>query len=207
MTGCPAVTDGLDGDLARLQEWPRREDGPVRVRAAGCGAQPVRRVPWDCAPAAAAVATALRRAAAGWCGEFPAGASRPLSAGAPALPRRAAYAVTRRQARGALSAPLNDREENPHRDEAPLADDQSPVTAHAGPADYKRHAPPLLSRYLHRAPRQISTGSTDSPRIRSLSFRDSFHARLAARSGARGFTARIRGPVRGTLRAGTACRS
>jgi hypothetical protein len=35
LTGCPVVTDGLDGDLARLQEWPRREDGPVRVRATG----------------------------------------------------------------------------------------------------------------------------------------------------------------------------
>jgi hypothetical protein len=28
VTGCPAATDGLDGDFARLQQWPRREDGP-----------------------------------------------------------------------------------------------------------------------------------------------------------------------------------
>jgi hypothetical protein len=41
--GWPAVTDGLDGDLARLQQWPRREDGPVRARARGYGAQLVRR--------------------------------------------------------------------------------------------------------------------------------------------------------------------
>src|ERR1039457_476672 len=25
------ATNGLDGDLARLQEWPRREDGPVNT--------------------------------------------------------------------------------------------------------------------------------------------------------------------------------
>jgi len=41
VTGCPAVTDGLDGNLARLQQWPRREDG--RACTARCGAQPVRR--------------------------------------------------------------------------------------------------------------------------------------------------------------------
>jgi hypothetical protein len=29
------VTDSLDGDLARLPESPRREDGPARVRVAG----------------------------------------------------------------------------------------------------------------------------------------------------------------------------
>jgi hypothetical protein len=29
-----AITDGLDGDLGRLQQWPRREDGFVRARAA-----------------------------------------------------------------------------------------------------------------------------------------------------------------------------
>jgi hypothetical protein len=54
-SGCPAVTDGLDGDLARLQQWPRREDGPVRARAAGCGAQPVRRAARGPCMAAAAV--------------------------------------------------------------------------------------------------------------------------------------------------------
>jgi hypothetical protein len=70
---CPAGTDGLDGDLARLQQWPRWEDGPVRVRAAGCGVQLVRRAAWVRALAAAAVATALRRAAAAWCGGFSAG--------------------------------------------------------------------------------------------------------------------------------------
>ena len=43
------------------------------------GAQSVRRVPGTCALAAAAVATALRRAAARWCGEFSAGAARPPS--------------------------------------------------------------------------------------------------------------------------------
>jgi hypothetical protein len=36
----------------------------------------------------------------------PAGASRPPASGAPALPRDAVYAVMRRQARGALRAPL-----------------------------------------------------------------------------------------------------
>jgi hypothetical protein len=27
--GCPGVTDGLDGRLGRLPQWPRREDGPA----------------------------------------------------------------------------------------------------------------------------------------------------------------------------------
>ena len=34
VTGSPAATCGLDGDLARLQQWPRREDGP-RSRTLG----------------------------------------------------------------------------------------------------------------------------------------------------------------------------
>jgi hypothetical protein len=104
--GCPAVTDGLDGDLARLQEWPCREDGPVRVRAAGYGAQPVR-------PGALGLRTGGRRRgyrtkASGRpvVRRVPAGASRPPATGAPTLPAVAAYAVTRRQARGALGAPL-----------------------------------------------------------------------------------------------------
>ena len=45
VTGCPAVTDCLDGDAARLQHRPRRGDGPVHERAAGYGAQPTRGVP------------------------------------------------------------------------------------------------------------------------------------------------------------------
>jgi hypothetical protein len=106
VTGCPAVTDGLDGDFARLQEWPRREDGPVRVGGAGFTAPSlVRRVPWDYAPRPPPWATALRRAAAAGAASSLAGASRPPSAGT-LLSRRAAYAVTRRQARGALRAPL-----------------------------------------------------------------------------------------------------
>ena len=64
VTGWPAVTDGLDGDLARLQEWPRREDGPVRVRVAGLRRSADAVGALESAPAAAAVATALRRAAA-----------------------------------------------------------------------------------------------------------------------------------------------
>jgi len=45
VTGWPAITDGLDGELARLQQWPRREDGPF--------------------------AHARRVAALSWCGELP----------------------------------------------------------------------------------------------------------------------------------------
>jgi hypothetical protein len=30
-TGFPAVTDGLDGDLARLQQLPRRENAALRL--------------------------------------------------------------------------------------------------------------------------------------------------------------------------------
>ena len=29
--GCPAVTDGLGGDLARLQQLPRRENAALRL--------------------------------------------------------------------------------------------------------------------------------------------------------------------------------
>jgi hypothetical protein len=114
VTGWVACTDGLDGDLARLQQWPRREDGPVsRTRgglrrsagAANCpGSVPWRPPPW---------AFALRRAAAGTCGGFPAGATRPLFCCMRQLFRRVACAATRRQARGALGAPLKkDREES-----------------------------------------------------------------------------------------------
>ena len=103
VTGCPAVTDGLDGDLARLQQWPRREDGPVRVRAAGCGAQPVRRVARG--PCLGGRRRGYRTKASGrrWCGGFPAGASRPLSAvcaSSPAVPRARSRAA-RRAARSA----------------------------------------------------------------------------------------------------------
>jgi hypothetical protein len=84
MTGCLAVTDGFDGDLGRASRMPRREDGLFACARRGYCAEPTRRVPGDCASAAAAVATALRRAVAGWYGEFPMGASRPPSAGAPA---------------------------------------------------------------------------------------------------------------------------
>jgi hypothetical protein len=51
-------------------------------------------------------AFALRRAAAGWYGGFPVGASRPLLAVYARSSRRVACAVTRRQVRGALRAPL-----------------------------------------------------------------------------------------------------
>jgi hypothetical protein len=33
--GCPTATDGLDGDVARLQQWLRREDGSARAAAYG----------------------------------------------------------------------------------------------------------------------------------------------------------------------------
>ena len=69
------------------------------------GAQPGAAGALGLRTAAAAVATALRRAAAAGAAGSPAGASRPPSAGA-LLSRRVAYAVTRRQARGALRAPL-----------------------------------------------------------------------------------------------------
>ena len=55
VTSCPACTDGLDGDLARLQQWPRREDGPFahtrRVAALSWRGE----LPGVCASAAAAV--------------------------------------------------------------------------------------------------------------------------------------------------------
>ena len=106
VTGCPAVTDGLDGDLARLQQWPRREDGPVRVRVAGCGAQPG-------AAGARGLRTGGRRR--GYCTKasgrqlvrrVPRGRLAPAFCWSASSSRRAAYAVTRRQARGALRAPL-----------------------------------------------------------------------------------------------------
>ena len=54
-TGWPAATGGLDGDLARLQQWPRREDGPFahtrRVAALSWRGE----LPGVCASAAAAV--------------------------------------------------------------------------------------------------------------------------------------------------------
>ena len=113
VTGCPAVTDGLDGDLARLQEWPRREDGPVRVRSAvaapsWCGGCPGLR-----ASAAAAVAFALRRAAAVWYGGFPAGRIAPAFCCVRQLSRHVACPVTCRQARRAGRAPER-RKESSH---------------------------------------------------------------------------------------------
>jgi hypothetical protein len=69
------------------------------------GAQPGAAGALGLRTAAAAVATALRRAAAAGAASSPAAARRPPSAGA-LLSRRAAHAVTRRQARGALRAPL-----------------------------------------------------------------------------------------------------
>jgi hypothetical protein len=77
VTGWPVVTDGLDGDLARLQQWPRREDGPVRVRAAG-----LRRSAW-CGGCPGTTHRGRRRGyrtkASGrsWCGEFPGGRLAP----------------------------------------------------------------------------------------------------------------------------------
>lgn len=41
VTGRPTAADDLDGDLAWLQQWPRREDG--RARLAACGARRVQR--------------------------------------------------------------------------------------------------------------------------------------------------------------------
>jgi len=83
------------------------EDDPVRVRAVGATALSWRgRCPGALAPAAAAVATALRRAAAEWYGEFPTGACGRLLPVCVSFPAVAAYAVTRRLARGVLGAPL-----------------------------------------------------------------------------------------------------
>jgi hypothetical protein len=76
------------------------------VRAAGFTAPSlVRRVRLGLRPAAAAVATALRRAAAAGAASSPGGRLAPAFSWS-ATSRRAAYAVTRRQARGALRAPL-----------------------------------------------------------------------------------------------------
>lgn len=75
VAGWPAVTDGLDGDLARLQQWLRRDDGPGRTRAARWGARLARRAARGSVPRRPPPwAFALRRAAAAWCGGFPAGA-------------------------------------------------------------------------------------------------------------------------------------
>jgi hypothetical protein len=99
-----AATDPAHAErgLGRLQQWMRWEDGPIRARAAGCGAQLLRRaarksVPWRPPPCAAA----LRRAAVAWCGGFRAGALRRFLLCAQ-LSRHAACAGTR----GALRAPL-----------------------------------------------------------------------------------------------------
>ena len=105
VTGCPAVTDGLDGDLGRLQEWPCREDGPVRVRCGG---------PRRSAGAAGARGTVhcSRRRGYRTKASGPRGAASSLRAHRARLrwsarsSCRAAYAVTRRRARGAPGAPL-----------------------------------------------------------------------------------------------------
>ena len=106
-TGCPAAQPGLDGDLARLQRWTApggwpcsRTRGKVRcpAGAASCPRSVPRRPP-PCA-------TAVRRAAAAWCGGFPRARCARFLLCARALPGRIACAVTRRQARGAQSAPL-----------------------------------------------------------------------------------------------------
>ncbi len=104
--GCPTATDGLEGDLGRIQEWSRREDGLVRARAASCGAQLVRRAARVCAAAAAAVGFRTKASGRRRCGGFPPGASRPLLAVCASSSTVTACAVTRRQARGALRAPL-----------------------------------------------------------------------------------------------------
>jgi hypothetical protein len=90
------VTDDRDGELAWLQwtalgGWPRSRTHGGLQRLAGAANCPgfVPRRPPPCA-------AAVRRAAAAWCGGFPAGASRPLSAVAPALSARVVCAVTRR---------------------------------------------------------------------------------------------------------------
>ena len=114
VTGWPASTDGLDGDLARLQQWPRREDGPVRARgglrrstgAVSCLGSVPRRPP----PCAAAV----RRAAADWCGGFPTGTFHAHLLLCVNSPRCVACTVTGRQARGALRAPLKGCKESSH---------------------------------------------------------------------------------------------
>jgi hypothetical protein len=103
VTGCPAVTDGLEGDLSRLQEWPRWEGWSCsRARGRLYGAQPGAAGARGLRTAAAAVATALRRAAAAGAASSPAGARRPPSAGAhfPAVPRTRSRAA-RRAARSA----------------------------------------------------------------------------------------------------------
>ena len=80
VTGCPAATDGLDGDPARLQQWPRREDVLVRVRAAGLRRSSCAASALGLRTAAAAVATALRRAAVAGAASSQASASCPPSA-------------------------------------------------------------------------------------------------------------------------------
>ena len=72
---------------------------------------------------------------------------------------------------------LERRTEGLHRDEAPLAGDQSPVTAHAGPADYKKYGPCTISASCtdstgHRALEALAAlGLTVAP------FHEPFHAR------------------------------
>jgi hypothetical protein len=92
--------------LLGFNSWQRREDGPVRAGAEVTALSwhgelpgefvPRRPPPW---------AFALRRAAVTWCDGFSAGAARPPSA-LRQHSSRAACAITRRQARGALGAPL-----------------------------------------------------------------------------------------------------
>ena len=107
-TGCPAVTDGLDGDLARLQQWPRREDGPFALRGrlwvvvlSRCGELAGVR-----ASAAAAVRCCGKASGRRVVRRVPRGRVAPASRCVRRLFCRVACAVPRRQARGALRAPL-----------------------------------------------------------------------------------------------------
>jgi hypothetical protein len=103
VTDSPASTDGLDGDLARLQQWPRRRMAPFaharRVAAPGwCGDLSGVR-----ASAAAAVGGRTKASGRRVVRRFPAGAWRPLSAVCASCPAesRARSRAARRAARWA----------------------------------------------------------------------------------------------------------
>ena len=99
-----AATDGLDGDPARLQQCPRREDSPVRAREAVCSAQPVRRTAGVRASAAAAVGCRIKASGRLVITAGSRGRGAPLSVAQASSPYRVRGHAP--QARGALGAPL-----------------------------------------------------------------------------------------------------
>jgi hypothetical protein len=105
VTVWPASTDGLDGDLARLQQWPRWEDG-LFAYSRQVAARLVRRAVRGRASAAAAVGFRTKASGRRVVRRVPRGRIAPAFCCVRQHSRRVVCATKRRQARGAPRAPL-----------------------------------------------------------------------------------------------------